>query len=248
MELWGKKPNTYSIDILTPTGEYIPHIAESLRTNQEIRFVFEATTISVNYNLVETHTNVQLILLRIRNPTPGIWSFKVYSRGDLNGSFHIWLPSDDFISENTYFTNPDRYTTITSPGNAVLSITATAYNPENNSLYDKASRGFSATGVIVPVLAAPGVNVVVPTLAKGFTNASGTSLAAAYTAGFSAIMLEWGIVKGYYPKMNTTVIKKYLIRGANRSKLLQYPNRDWGYGIIDLYNVFNVLRTDFPRI
>jgi hypothetical protein len=88
--------------------------------------------------------------------------------------------------------------------------------------------------------------MVVPTLAKGFTTVSGTSLAAAYTAGISAIMLEWGIVRGFYPIMDTTVIKKYLVRGARRSKFLQYPNRDWGYGIIDLYNVFNVLRTDFP--
>lgn len=246
MELWGKEPNTYSIDILTPSGEYIPRIAESLRTNQEIRFIFETTTISVNYRLIEMHTGVQLILLRFRNPSPGIWKFQVYSRGDLPGSFHIWLPGDGFITEDTYFIKPDSYTTITSPGNAVTSITATAYNPDNDTLYDQASRGYSRTGVINPILAAPGVNMVVPTLSKGFTTASGTSLAAAYTAGISAIMLEWGIVRGFYPIMDTTVIKKYLIRGARRSKSLQYPNRDWGYGIIDLYNVFNVLRTDFP--
>ena len=52
---------------------------------------------------------------------------------------------------------------------------------------------------------------------------------------------------GFYAEINTVDIKKFLIRGAKRNKQLQYPSRDWGYGIIDVYNVFNILRTSFPR-
>lgn len=247
MELWGSLPNTYSVDILSPAGEYVPRISESIHESKEIGFIFEATTISVNYWLIESHSGEQLILMRFRNPSPGIWKFQVYSRGDLTGSYHIWLPMNGFISDLTYFVNPDRFTTVTSPGNAIAPITVTAYNPANDALYDQASRGYSRDNIIKPELAAPGVNVVVPTLAKGFATASGTGLAAAHTAGITAIMLEWGIVRGYYPEINSTVIKQYLIRGAKRSNFLQYPNQDWGYGIIDLYNVFNVLRTDFPK-
>jgi hypothetical protein len=33
-----------------------------------------------------------------------------------------------------------------------------------------------------------------------------------------------------------------LIRGARRELDIQYPNRDWGYGILDIYNVFDSLR------
>jgi subtilisin family serine protease len=246
MEIWGNAPNTYSIDILSPFGEYIPRISESLKTSREIRFIFETTTISVDYRLVETYTGEQLILLRFYKPTPGVWRLQVYSRGDFPGSYNIWLPMDEFISENTYFVNSDQYITITSPGNTSIPLTITAYNPVNNALYEQASRGYSRNN-INPDLAAPGVNVIVPNLTKGFTTASGTGLAAAHTAGITAIMLEWGIINGFYPSMNSTVVKKYLIRGANRSITLQYPNRDWGYGIIDLYNVFNILRADFPR-
>lgn len=246
MELWGAAPNTYSVDILSPGGEYIPRISETLRTNQEVRFIFENTKISVNYRLIEEHTGEQLIILRFRNPSPGIWRLQVYSRGDLTGSFHIWLPMNGFISANTYFISPNPYTTVTSPGNSIFPITVTAYDTDNNSLYNQASKGYTRTNIIKPELAAPGVNVVVPTLAKGFSTASGTGLAAAHTAGITAIMLEWGKIKGFYPDVDTTVIKKYLIRGAKRSSLYQYPNQDWGYGIIDIYNVFNVLRTDFP--
>ncbi|WMJ86646.1 S8 family peptidase [Anaerocolumna sp. MB42-C2] len=247
MEIWGNAPNTYSIDIMSPTGEYIPRIAESLRTNQEIRFIFEKTLISVNYRLAETYTGEQLILLRFLKPTPGIWRIQVYSRGDLPGSYHIWLPMNGFISANTYFLSPDPYTTITSPGNTSTPLTMTAYNPANNALYENASYGYSRNGYINPDLAAPGVGIIVPDLLKGFTTASGTGLAAAHTAGITAIMLEWGIVNGFYPSMNSTVVKKYLIRGAKRSKVLSYPNPGWGYGIIDLYNVFNIFRSDFPR-
>lgn len=248
MELWGSLPNTYSIDILSPSGEYIPRITESLREARELNFIFEETTISVNYHLVESLSGEQLILLRFRKPTPGIWTFKVYTRGDSTGSFHIWLPMSGFISTSTYFVSSDPYTTITSPGNSLSPITVTAYNPVNEALYLKASKGYTRNLDVKPDLAAPGVNIVVPTLTKEFTVATGTGLAAAHTAGICAIMMEWGIVRGFYPEMDSTVIKKYLIRGAKRSKSLEYPNKDWGYGIIDLYNVFNTLRTNFPGI
>lgn len=245
MEIWGTPPNTYSVDLYSPTGEHIPRMTESIRNNQEIRFIFERTTIQIDYQLVETHTGNQLILMRFTNPTPGNWRFRVFSRGDLEGSFHIWLPMNNFISQKTFFSQADPYTTITSPGNSLAPITVTAYNPSNKALYLKASKGYTRTGVIKPELAAPGDSILVPTLKKDFQMASGTGIAAAHTAGITAMLLEWGIVKGNYPGIDSVDIKKYLIRGAIRDKTNQYPNRDWGYGRIDLYNSFDVLRQDF---
>jgi hypothetical protein len=58
------------------------------------------------------------------------------------------------------------------------------------------------------------------------------------------MILEWSIVRNNYPDIDTVGIKKFLIRGANRSSQRQYPNREWGYGSIDLFNSFNLLRTD----
>lgn len=248
MELWGTSPNIYSLDITSPTGEFIPRITESLQTHQEISFIFERTIIQIDFVLIEERTSELLILMRFFNPTPGLWKMRVYSRGDLTGSYNIWLPMNGFLTDTTFFIQSDPYTTITSPGNGLSPITVTAYNSDNGALYEKASKGYTRIGVIKPELAAPGVNVIVPELNKGFTTASGTGIAAAHMTGITAILLEWGIVKGFYPNMNTEVVKKYLIRGAKRSKTLEYPNKDWGYGIVDLYNAFNVLRTDFPPI
>lgn len=245
MELWGAAPNSYSIDILSPGGEYIPRITESLRLNRDISFVFERTTISIDYLMVESSTGDQLILMRFRNPTSGIWRLQVYGRGDLRSTFNIWLPMGDFITNNTYFIQSDPYTTITSPGNAPIPITATAYNPDNNNLYQRASRGYSRTNTVKPDIGAPGVNIQAPNLNHGFTNMTGTSAAAAHTAGVTAMMLEWGIVRGNYPGIDTVEVKKFIIRGAAQNPGLVYPNRDWGYGILDIYNVFDILRVEF---
>ncbi len=244
MELWGAAPSTYSVDITSPSGEYIPRIAEGLRVSRNISFIFEATTIVIDYMMIESQVGDQLILFRFNQATAGVWTFQVYRRGDLPGSFHIWLPMGDFISEDTYFIQSNPYTTVTSPGNSLAPITVTAYNPVNSTLYQNASKGYSRINEIKPELAAPGVNISAPTLEQGFANFTGTGIAAAHTAGITAMMLEWGVVRGNYPGIDAVEVKKFLIRGARRSPRVQYPNRDWGFGMIDIYNVFDMLRSD----
>ena len=242
MELWGDSPGVYSIDILSPSGEYIPRIPPALKVTREISFIFEETVVYLEYQSVETITGDQLILLRFRNVSSGIWRFTVYGTGDLATSFHIWLPMGDFISAETYFVQADIYTTLINPGSATIPITVTAYNPISGTLYVNSSRGYTRGNVIKPELAAPGVNYVAPDLVGGYTNYTGTGVACAHTAGIVALALEWGVVLGNQPNLDTIEIKNYLIRGAKRSGNLVYPNRDWGYGIIDLYNTYNVLR------
>ncbi len=242
MELWGDSPGVFSIDIQSPSGEYVPRIVPRLDETREISFIFEQTIIIIDYQIVESQSGDQLILLRFRNPAPGIWKFNVYGRGDIQVGFHIWLPMQGFISDNTFFVRSDPYTTILSLGNARSVITTTAYNTEDDSLYLNSSRGFTRVGDIKPEIAAPGVNVTSPTLDQGFSEATGTSVSAAHTAGVAALLLEWGIVRENQVSMNTVDMKIFLIRGARRELPIPYPNRDWGYGILDVYNVFDILR------
>lgn len=243
MELWGDSPNTYSIDILTPSGEYIPMISARLDESREVSFIFEQTLINVDYQMVESQSGDQLILVRFRDPAPGIWRFRVYGRGDTAQGFHIWLPMGDFITENTYFIRSDPYTTILSLGNARVPITVTAYHTVDDSLYQNASRGYSRVGVIKPEIAAPGVQILAPTLDQGFAEVTGTSASAAHTVGVAAMLLEWGIVDNNFPRMNTLDMKVFMIRGARREIDTTYPNRDWGYGILDVFNIFDAIRT-----
>jgi len=247
MELWGDSPSTFSIDILTPTGEYVPKITAKLDENRDISFVFEDTTILVDYQMVESQSGDQLILVRFRNPTAGIWRFRVYGRGDLTLGFHIWLPMHGFISDNSYFirSNPD--TTVLSLGNAIVPITITAYNHENDSLYLNASRGYTRINIIKPEIAAPGVNVIGPTLNHEFAAMTGTSVAAAHTTGVAAMLLEWGIGRGNLLNIDTIEIKKLMMRGARRNVNEVYPNKGWGYGILDIFNIYNSLRMELPQ-
>ncbi|HWT74057.1 MAG TPA: S8 family peptidase [Mobilitalea sp.] len=242
MELWGDSPGVFSIDIQTPSGEYVPRIVPRLDEYREVSFIFEQTTISIDYQIVESQSGDQLILMRFRNPAPGIWKFNVYGKAEVNVGFNIWLPMQGFISDNTFFVRSDPYITILTLGNAPSPITVTAYNTEDNSLYLNASRGFTRIGTIKPEIAAPGVNIVSPNLEQGFDTVTGTSAAAAHTAGVAAIFLEWAIVKGNQPFLNTIDMKIFMIRGARRDANLQYPNRDWGYGILDIFNTFDILR------
>jgi Subtilase family. len=242
MEIWGESPSILTIDILSPSGEYIPRITASRNENRQISFIFEDTIIDVTYTLVETESGDQLILLRFKKPAPGIWKFHVYERGNLKVGFHIWLPMEGFISDNTFFIRPDPYTTILAVGNTQNPVTVTAYNSEDDSLSISASRGYTRLNLVKPNIAAPGVNVTGPTLDKSFTTYTGTSVAAAHTTGVAAMLLEWGVVKGNLVGMSSVEINKLLMRGARRSADLQYPNRDWGYGILDVFNVFDSLR------
>jgi hypothetical protein len=71
---------------------------------------------------------------------------------------------------------------------------------------------------------------------------SGTSAAAAITAGACALMLQWGIVQGNDTSLSTYQIRAYLIRGCKRNPLMLYPNTQWGYGALDLIQTFNLMR------
>jgi len=244
MQLWGDSPGIYSIDILSPSGEYIPRIPATINVFREISFIFEPTEISVEYQTVESQTGDQLILLIFRNVSSGIWRFTVYGQGNLPLVFNIWLPMGDFITNDTYFIQPDIYTTVLAPSPSFVPIAVTAYNPISGTLYVNASRGFTRNNIVKPELAAPGVNYLAPALSGGYTNYSGTGVAAAHTAGIVALTLEWGIIRGNEPSLDTLAIKKFLIRGAKRTQNLSYPNRDWGYGILDIFNTFDVLRSN----
>lgn len=241
MEIWGKAPNTFSIDISSPSGEYIARIPARLNENQVVRFIFERTVINIDYQIIEEETGDQLILLRFTDPAEGIWRFRVYLSGDLSADFHTWLPITPFLGMGTYFIRPDPYTTVTSPGNTSILVVATAYNYTNETLLIDASRGFTRDNNISPTFAAPGVNLVAPALNNSYAPVTGTSYAAAHTAGVGAMLLEWGVVRNRYYQMDTIDIRNILIRGTVKNPNLTYPNREWGYGILNLFNSFTSL-------
>ena len=58
----------------------------------------------------------------------------------------------------------------------------------------------------------------------------------------AAVFLQWAVIERNDFLINTVGTKNYFIRGANRSEDRSYPNREWGYGKVDLFGVFLEIR------
>lgn len=243
MELWAENMGAYTVGFISPTGEVAREISVPLRGENTVSFLLEQTQITVYTQIADVSAGSQFIFMRFENPMSGIWRILIRNSLDIRETFHIWLPVRGFISDETYFLRPDPDTTITDPGNARYPITVTAYDHTKNSIYIHASRGYSLSGRIKPDLAAPGVNILGASVSgRRLTRMSGTSVSAAHLAGAAAILLNWGILDGNYPYLNTPVLKSIFVRGAQRNPALTYPNREFGYGMLDLYEAFLRLR------
>ena len=237
MEMWGKVPDTLFASIRTPGGEVVPRFRLTAEGSQTFSFIYERTRIIIDSILVEPNTGEELITFRFDAPTPGVWNIRVYNLGpDRSRQFHLWLPITQFLRRETYFLRPDPYTTLTDPSMTFRAVTVSSYNDANNSFYENSGRGFLSNGLIKPDVAAPGVNVSTPV-----GKVTGGSMAAALTAGGVAQFMEWAVVRFNSPSAGSQEIKNYLIRGANRNSSYTYPNREWGYGGLDIDGTFTML-------
>lgn len=250
MELWGSPPFRYSVALTSPGGESVDRISLKQDEFRSIRFFPEETVLEIRSFSGEAISGEQVIRMNFRKPAPGVWNLRVYADGNIpavsgeRAVFHLWMPITNFIGEATFFLRADPDTTITSPGDAVYSITYTPYDVTSDSLYLRASRGYTRDGRIKPDLAAPGVGVSLPSPIPGGRPIvrSGSSIAAAFGAGIGALMLEWAFTRGNDPTLNGQNMRFYLIQGAVRSGAYFYPNREWGYGIANIYDAFLAMR------
>lgn len=237
MDLWGNVPYFYNAIIRTPGGETARWSNPRSYIPQEFTFIYERTRVIIEYQLVESLSGAEVIRFRFSDPSQGVWNIRIISEGNtIGGQFDIWLPITEFLSSDTYFLEPSPYTTITEPGYVDTAVTVASYQTSNNSIAASSGRGFARNNAIVPEIAAPGVDVSTP-----YGDRTGTSVAAAITAGGCAQLMEWAVVNRNDILVNSVNIKNYLIRGAKRDGYLEYPNREWGYGRLDVAGVFEFL-------
>lgn len=222
INIWGDNPQIFSVGILSPTGESIPRVAARIGKSEIYRLIFDNTTVTIEYDLVESNSGNELIIIRLERPTAGIWTIRVYGNNIISGTFNAYLPISQFIHENTYFLEPDPDTTITDPSYARRAITTSLYNPVNNAMYINNGRGFAWDNAVKPDLAAP--------------------VSASVTAGAASLFLTWGIVNGNDIQLKSSDIKSYLIRGADRNPDIRYPSKETGWGYLNVYGAFERLR------
>ncbi len=242
MELWAYAPELVRVEVQSPTGQRssggFPVAVETQTTN----FVFENTRLTLDYRIAGKESGDLLVFFRFSRPIKGIWTVLVYPENAITGAFHLWLPIQPVVGNDIRFVEPDPDTTITTPGMAEIAITVGGYNALNGAKDLVSGRGFSGTGQVKPEFCAPSVEVSGADLRRNYITQSGTSVAAAITAGAAAQVLEWGLLRGNAPTMNSAEVKNFLIRGCIRELNRKYPNTEWGYGKLDIYNAFQVLR------
>ena len=242
-ELWGVSPDLFRVGFVSPSGQVIEPIQGVIGQRTTIDFIVEPTQIFLYYQITDYASGNQVIFLRFNDSAPGIWRIRVYGKSVVNGNFHMWLPIAQFKSEETFFLDPQPDSTVTSPGDCKVALCAGAYNHYNNSLYIYSGRGFAPDGAIYPSLCAPGVDVFGPINRGRFGSRSGTSIAAAHGCGACALILQWAYYKQQMVFWTSEDVKQYLLRGARREDGQIYPNRLWGYGILDVYHSFEIFLT-----
>lgn len=234
IELWSAEPQLFEVAVVSPAGERLSRIPAERIGRREYSFVLEGTTLSVDYRIVGTRSANQLIYLRFDRPTKGIWKILVFPKNYIYGSFHMWLPISAFLESPVYFLTANPDTTLTVPSTARVPITVGGYNDQTGALFLESGRGYTITGSIKPDFVSPAVDVT-GSSGQGYT---GTSYGAAITAGAAAMFMEWAVVRGNLTAANTADVKSEFIRGAVQDASRLYPNRELGYGKLNLAQTF----------
>ncbi|MDP4120431.1 MAG: S8 family peptidase, partial [Bacillota bacterium] len=241
--LWNYSSDKVSISITSPTGEIVGPISFKAGTHFESKLVLEKSRVIIEFIFpAALGTISQLTVIKIIDPTPGIWKITIFGDLIVNGIYDLWLPITGLVDPEIEFLAPDPRTTIVVPATALGAITTGAYNSVNGSLYASSSWGPSRLSLITnPAFVAPGVDVtgIYP---SGVGKMSGTSVAAAITTGACALMLQWGVVQKNQLDMNSFSIRSYFVKGCVRDMNIKYPSDQWGYGKLNLYNTFDSMR------
>lgn len=242
MELWTELPNILSISLTSPSGESTSRIPIRAGTSTTFNFLFENTTVYIDYRLFVESTASELIHFRFSDAAPGIWKLVVEPVQIIDGRFHIWLPVREFLSGEVYFLNSNPYYTLTAPSDSVQPISVSYYDSFNNGLALSSGRGFTRTEQVKPDFTAPGISITGALPGGQFESRSGSSTSVGITAGAAALLVEWHLQQKKIPSVSTALIKSLLTLGATRNPDMKYPNREWGYGQLNLYNTFEAMR------
>lgn len=230
-----------SVEIISPTGESTGKIPPRDKYDETINLPLSNTKVRIRYFNKSFESSGQLTLISFIKPAPGIWKIKINGEQILIGDIHSWLPIKNFLSSDTFFLTPDPFFTSTIPSTANSIISVGGYNHIENSFFIQSGRGPTRLNEIRPIVCAPAVNISCINELGVLDTMTGTSPATSITSGCGALMLEWGVVKGNNPNINTVAIIGYFVSGAKRKPNEIYPNNLCGFGNLNILNTFENL-------
>ena len=242
LELFSEAITGLNVQLFSPTGE--ASSISALFGAERIPFLFDRSVVFVERETLMRTGTQQRIQLRFQRPSEGIWRLQ-FDRSQMPAEVDLWLPLTVFLDEEVYFLDANPEVTLCEPANASLLFAVGGYSTETGGIAPFSSRGFTADGQKQPTLLAPAVNVVGPFPSGGYIEKSGTSIAAAYSAGCVALFMEYieeYRLTGAAAPLDTVLLRNLFSLGARRENSIEYPNTAYGYGTLNLYGVFEFLR------
>ncbi|APF24994.1 S8 family peptidase [Clostridium butyricum] len=242
-EIFFMKPDRVSIGIISPSGEILEKVDPKQSPLKNYKFLYEGTIVNINYFIPDETTGDEIIAIRMKNVIEGNWEFRLYGDYIVDGRYWSWLPQRELLDNDTRFFNPSQYTTLSIPGTSKGVITTAYYNQDNDSTVVASGRGYTRDGRIKPDIATGAVNALIIKPGGGTDIASGSSVATSILAGCCALILQWAIVDENMPNIRTQKMISYIIRGAKMRPGDMYPNKEWGYGMLNIQSIFDSLRS-----
>lgn len=235
VELWGRTSELFAVSVTSPTGEILPRAPVFTGQQQNHRFLLENTGIVIDYQLGDVRSREQLIHISFQRPVMGIWVVEVFPYRILDGTFNMYLPISEFLESEVYFVRSNPDSTLTVPSGARFPMAVGGYNAMTGGVYIESGRGYSVDGIVKPDYVAPAVNVYTQSAIGNYERMTGTSAAVAISAGACALLMEWNIEYMDNRTVNSVELRNQIINGTKRMENQLYPNREEGYGRLDVY-------------
>ena len=235
VQIWKSYVDEIGISVISPGGTRVGPIDPVLGPQ---RFRIGGTEILLYYGKPSPYSVAQEIYLDFLPVesyiTEGIWEIVLTPVRIVSGDYNLWLPSENVLNRGTGFLLPSEATTLTIPSTASRVITVGAYDPLTFSYADFSGRGNTrGEGRTKPDIVAPGVNITTTAVGAGTVTVTGTSFAAPFATGASALLMEWGIVRKNDAFLYGEKVKAYFRRGAKPLPgFTEYPNPEVGYGAL----------------
>lgn len=240
IQIWKDYWDDIAVEIIAPSGRNLGRIQENSRVS---RIRYEDMELLTYFGEPSPFRIRQEIYIDMIPQTvyiqSGLWKLRLIPRSIRNGRYDMWLPAQGALNFGTGFTSPDSASTFTIPSAAAKAVTVGAYDAGTGSAAPFSGQGYiveiGGSLMVKPELAAPGVNVLVPSV-SGMARVSGTSYATPFVTGSAALLMEWGIVRGNDTFLYGEKLKAYLIKGAEPLTGAAVPDTQTGWGRLCLKN------------